>query len=81
MRRLAPGVSPSPAVVTALRQAMDAFNVVIVDWCRCSVIDASSVADYLAPLRLCLSTGIDLGLPWRGRQPAVEAGAWNRSCP
>jgi hypothetical protein len=55
LRRLVPGVSPSPAVVTALRQAMDAFNVVIVDWCRCSIIDASSVADYLAPLRLCLS--------------------------
>jgi hypothetical protein len=45
--RAVSGAGP-PDVVPGLQEVTRAFNLVIVDWCRCSVIGPDSVAEYLS---------------------------------
>jgi hypothetical protein len=45
--RAVPDACP-PGLVPGLQEVIGAFNLVIVDWCRCSVIGPGSVAAYLS---------------------------------
>lgn len=46
--RAIPDAAPPPDLVLGLRQVMEAFDLVIADWCRCSVIGPGSLAAYLS---------------------------------
>lgn len=46
--RAVPEAGQAPDVIPGLREVMRAFDLVIVDWCRCSVIGPDSVAAYLS---------------------------------
>jgi hypothetical protein len=62
LRRIARGASYTPQAepmpqaepIIALGRAMETFGTVIIDWCQCSIINASSLADYLASLTTSL---------------------------
>ena len=41
------GAGP-PNLIPRLQEVMGVFDLVIVDWCRCSVIGPDSVAEYLS---------------------------------
>lgn len=46
--RAIPDAGPASDIIPGLREVMRAFDLVIVDWCRCSVIGPDSVAAYLS---------------------------------
>jgi hypothetical protein len=46
--RARPDAGPPPGLIPGLQEVLAAFDLVIVDWCRCSVIGPASVAAYLS---------------------------------
>jgi hypothetical protein len=42
-----PPPGPRPDLIRGLQHAMRAFSIVLVDWCRCSIIEPASLGDYL----------------------------------